>query len=592
MTNIFDKTIFDYNYGLGSSVGGVSPLKVLGLKMWLDMADESTISDTSGAVDSVSDKSGNGNDATETGANRPTTGTRTENGKNVLDFNGSASRLIVEDSPDFNHSGAGFTLITVAVVDSYAAGSEPLVAKFQNNLGEELRFASNNFNNFGLLATLGLTSTTDVIVTTGIAPTDGEAFFAGVVYEDGGVGAPIVASADPVNAANNLSIPESTQPIYIGNIRGTSEYLDGAICEVLWYDRKLTNAEIDYIGNYLKAKWGVPYITQNQTEFTIGAGQSNMQRPLETANGFDEEGRTIYNDTLGTYFSSTKIFDAAFNRSAILQANTVGNWWIDNDLTDGPGVTGLIDNLDSVGEVATPLEYWDSVIWAGGDADIIGITDADSTKAEVKAAFEQLVTRFRALMDGTSNKPIIIALNGRYTTSLMDDASAQAVRDMFMEVAAADSNIHTVEAYDAALSDSTHWTVASAEVIFERMAEKVAFARGKRPEAGTLGPIITSATYSGTTVTAQVELDQGSAISGSEPLQFRVEDDGSAVAVNSISISGTTLTLTLASSIASGSTVELWCNYGRGATVTPANLVKDANGLVMRSVSALSVTEA
>lgn len=54
---------------------------------WYDASDESTITESGGSVSQLDDKSGNGNHVSQgTGANQPTTGTRTVNGLNVLDF--------------------------------------------------------------------------------------------------------------------------------------------------------------------------------------------------------------------------------------------------------------------------------------------------------------------------------------------------------------------------------------------------------------------------------------------------------------------------------------------------------------------------
>ena len=60
---------------------------------WYDAADASTITDAGGgAVSTWKDKSGNNYDLTEA-TNRPTTGTRTINGLNTLDFDGVNDQL-------------------------------------------------------------------------------------------------------------------------------------------------------------------------------------------------------------------------------------------------------------------------------------------------------------------------------------------------------------------------------------------------------------------------------------------------------------------------------------------------------------------
>ena len=57
------------------------------LQLWLDAADEDTITESAGLVSQWDDKSGNARNATQgTAANQPTTGTQVQNGLNVLDF--------------------------------------------------------------------------------------------------------------------------------------------------------------------------------------------------------------------------------------------------------------------------------------------------------------------------------------------------------------------------------------------------------------------------------------------------------------------------------------------------------------------------
>jgi hypothetical protein len=62
--------------------------------LWLDAADETTITASAGAVSTWADKSGNGYNVTQgTGAAQPLTGTRDINGINCLDFDGDDDAL-------------------------------------------------------------------------------------------------------------------------------------------------------------------------------------------------------------------------------------------------------------------------------------------------------------------------------------------------------------------------------------------------------------------------------------------------------------------------------------------------------------------
>lgn len=85
--------------------GEWSPLDLPGLLLWLDADDASTITDTANLVDQWDDKSGNANHLTSTLALRPSTGVRTINSLNVIDFDGTeymerADALGLTGNPD------------------------------------------------------------------------------------------------------------------------------------------------------------------------------------------------------------------------------------------------------------------------------------------------------------------------------------------------------------------------------------------------------------------------------------------------------------------------------------------------------------
>lgn len=92
-----------------------SPLDIGSLTMWFDASDESTITESGGAVSQWDDKSGNSyNISQATGANQPLSGTRTLNGLNVLDFNGSSHVLYRTTTPTVSQAN---TIFVVADAD-------------------------------------------------------------------------------------------------------------------------------------------------------------------------------------------------------------------------------------------------------------------------------------------------------------------------------------------------------------------------------------------------------------------------------------------------------------------------------------------
>jgi len=78
--------------------GGWTPASI-NTALWLDASDSATITESSGAVSQWNDKSGNGRNATASSTARPTTGTRTINSLNVLDFNGSSNQMTFATAP-------------------------------------------------------------------------------------------------------------------------------------------------------------------------------------------------------------------------------------------------------------------------------------------------------------------------------------------------------------------------------------------------------------------------------------------------------------------------------------------------------------
>lgn len=77
-----------YRFG-GGAPPAWSPANLASLFAWYDASDLSTITESGGAVSQWDDKSGNGiHVSNATAAEQPTTGTRTQNSLNVLDFDG------------------------------------------------------------------------------------------------------------------------------------------------------------------------------------------------------------------------------------------------------------------------------------------------------------------------------------------------------------------------------------------------------------------------------------------------------------------------------------------------------------------------
>src|SRR5574337_1119294 len=103
---------------------------------WYDASDSSTITQSGGLVSQLDDKSGRGNHLTGSGGDRPTTGTRTINGLNVLDFNGTSNQLRKGSGVD----SLGGSIYAVVQCDTVSGGT---MVFFRGTSGQPIIYQSN-----------------------------------------------------------------------------------------------------------------------------------------------------------------------------------------------------------------------------------------------------------------------------------------------------------------------------------------------------------------------------------------------------------------------------------------------------------------
>jgi hypothetical protein len=341
---------------------------------------------------------------------------------------------------------------------------------------------------------------------------------------------------------------------------------------------------------YLEEKWGIKYANQDQAILVTNAGETNAFNAFHNGSlysqSYTRNGLNAQNAVYGDHFKAYEFVRNAYNTAPVMQVSGSGsNHWINSDNTLGPMMTswknGLFGEVRGSGTFGV-LEACKATVWIGSEGD---------TGQDEDDFYDALIAMFTEFKNYTRpDHKVFAVLPGRFTNAAFDNHQRQ--RNAILRVINdLDFVYFGAEAFDIPIVNNQFFTPAGQATLNTRLANRVSAIFGKRSEIGTLGPIITAASYSGTTVTAEVALDGGSAITGTDVNQFRIEEHRTPITISSVSAVGTTLTFTLASAITSGSAVKLWCNYGRGDGVTPADMVKDANGLPMRTISALSVTE-
>lgn len=256
-----------------AGVGGVgfSPLHLPGLALWLDAADTSTITSSSGAVSQWNDKSGLGrNFSQSTSASQPTTGSVTQNGLNVIDFDGSADYL--DGGNIINEGTFGYTIAAVAKLDT-ATGLQGIAGKsrasadagrcavlfdaasgYFGGLWDEQAGASGQSGQFVAYDP----GVSDRTVATAWIMTARRRWTTLFLRNGVQVGTPYLNPAGTgglTMGANNWYV--GAYQTSTGNAPSASSYLDGWVGEVCCWDRALSVSEIGQLNAYLMGKWGL-----------------------------------------------------------------------------------------------------------------------------------------------------------------------------------------------------------------------------------------------------------------------------------------------------------------------------------------------
>ncbi len=210
-----------------------SPLD-LSPTLWLDASDETTITESGGAVSQWDDKSGNNNDVTQaTGTAQPTTGTRTINSLNVIDYDGSDQ--LANASLNFTQPITVYAVVETDLTDS---ASHSIISN--TAWSAYLRMFSTSLNAFA-----GNTVSNAAGISTG-QPFIVQAVFNGASSEVGRDGSVTTGDAGTTSWTGTI----------IGHVQFNKRW-DGAIAEVIVVENTLTAQQKSDTETYLADKWGI-----------------------------------------------------------------------------------------------------------------------------------------------------------------------------------------------------------------------------------------------------------------------------------------------------------------------------------------------
>lgn len=227
-----------------AAAAAFTPGGISGCIGWWDASDAATITASSGSVSQWNDKSGTGHHLTQgTGANQPTTGTRTQNGLNVIDFDGTGDFMLASYSP----VAQPVTLWIVHKFDSLAATQWIFGCTSSAGNTGWLYFQPGDvmLTLFGAFAGDGAGSTSTRAIASRIN------------------GASSIMRINGVNGsaynAGAASWAESDTRTYFGAVfGGASNFFDGYVCEAALYSASVSAGDLTSLDTYSTAKWAVP----------------------------------------------------------------------------------------------------------------------------------------------------------------------------------------------------------------------------------------------------------------------------------------------------------------------------------------------
>ena len=242
---------------------------VSGYMLWLDASNTSSIISLGNSVVQWNDLSSNKyNFAQYTSANQPTTNTRTINGLNVLDFDGTNDKLISTNlSSVWNpfHNATGATLFIVTSLD--VNQDQPIVTTSNDTTeigmwlytrstptdfaAAILNGTSNNFVSLEYGGTATYTANTPLVLSSVWNASNGTAADRIKFYKNSGT--------------ESGTFSQSTQSFTSGNAIRTmhigawalSNAFNGVIAEIIMYPGVLSDSNRNSVSNYLKTKWGI-----------------------------------------------------------------------------------------------------------------------------------------------------------------------------------------------------------------------------------------------------------------------------------------------------------------------------------------------
>ncbi len=233
--------------------GQAVPLTIDGLVLWLDGSDADTITESSGLISEVTDKSANDKNGTASADVRPTLVSSVQNGRSVMRFDGA------DDYLNINSSVVYRTIFVVAKSDDASFSNYPGIVGDYTGTSPSNGHIVNGVDGTTKIASATSNYTSAYRNGTSIAGSSGHDF-------------------SPLNefwiGSFELSSSITNTTSAIGMINGGGRYWDGDIAEIIAYNVALDNTDRALVEAYLSTKWGIEVAGPTAPDAPTGLGAS------------------------------------------------------------------------------------------------------------------------------------------------------------------------------------------------------------------------------------------------------------------------------------------------------------------------------
>ncbi len=343
-----------------------TPGKIPGgnLKLWLDAADTSTITELGGSVSQWDDKSGNGNNAVQSiGAAQPATGSDTLNGKNVLTF---ATDFMEADGVASVLNGTDLPYTIFAVTTASISGDRYLWS-WGDSVNSDFHYARYDNPGYRISKQDGAASSTSPAYGSQVNDTYDINSFSNT-------GIAITAKYQGLIGLDAFSMDVGAMDVgwfTIGALRWsnpTTGALTGNIAEFIVYDRALSDSEVNSIEGYLSSKWALPIAAPtNVPDLQLWLDASDVSTITESGGLVSQ-----WNDKSGNGNNATQGTGANQPTTGDTSQNGLNTLSFDGgDFLTASAIASIMDGSDkpaSIFAVTTSQGTGSRVIWCFADS--------------------------------------------------------------------------------------------------------------------------------------------------------------------------------------------------------------------------------